>query len=492
MDQHSSPSRPNILLITTDQQRYDTLGVTGNEFIHTPHLDVLARRGTLFEHCIIQNPVCIPSRACMQTGRYTHQHGVRYMETVIDTTPGLPEWETTFMERLQQSGYRTAAFGKIHMMPPKGFDELQLTGGKGQRWTQSEGLPIGPGPLGPYYAAWLEERDPGAYERIYEQRRTPEYKQLCSALPNVLPTDEVVDHWIAENTLEFLSRDHDQPFFVWCGFCGPHGPFDPPEPYASMYAPEEVPIPPTYLADTSNKPPFQRGAGGRFRREPDDSLIRRIISYYYGLCTLIDDEVGRILQVMEQRGLLDNTLIIFTSDHGEMLGEFGMMGKGNFYESVIRVPTIVVPPGAKANRSRISDVVEVFDLAATILDYAGCQIPDSMEAKSWRPLLDGEGAGKECALCEYTNNDQTLSGKCLRTERYSYAYWGVEQGEEFYDLVDDPLQLRNLATDPAYRHLVDEHRLLLLDKLMNSERPIVTDDQRQFDWRPLENQPVAS
>ena len=125
-----TPRRPNILLVTTDQQRYDTLGVTGNPHVRTPHLDQLAARGTLFRHGYIQNPVCMPSRACMQTGRYAHQHGMEHMESVIGTTPGLPPWETTFMERLQDSGYATAAFGKIHMLPPKGYDETALTMGE--------------------------------------------------------------------------------------------------------------------------------------------------------------------------------------------------------------------------------------------------------------------------------------------------------------------------------------------------------------------------
>ena len=148
--------QPNIILITTDQQRYDTLGVTGNPHIHTPHLDALANRGTLFEHAYVQSPVCIPSRASLMTGRYLHQHGVTYMANAVDTTPGLPSWEISFMERLQAAGYHTGATGKIHMNPPRGFDYQRLCGGKGFRWTQAEGLPIGPAPLGPAYASWLE------------------------------------------------------------------------------------------------------------------------------------------------------------------------------------------------------------------------------------------------------------------------------------------------------------------------------------------------
>jgi len=236
--------RPNIVLITADQQRYDTLGAGGSQVARTPHLDALAERGVVFRHAYVQSPICIPSRACIQTGRYPHQHGVDYMETVIDDTPGLPAWETTFMERLQVAGYHTVAFGKIHMMPEKGFHEMKVTGGKGQRWTRSAGLPIGLGPLGRDYAAWLEERHPGGYEAIYQQRRQPEYKAYRTAITNVLPLEEYVDYWIAENTTEFIERDHEKPFFVWCGFCGPHGPIDPPQPYDTLYEIDEVVLPP--------------------------------------------------------------------------------------------------------------------------------------------------------------------------------------------------------------------------------------------------------
>ena len=171
---------PNVILITTDQQRYDTLGINGNAHIATPHMDRLAGAGVRFSNAFIQNTVCVPSRACMQTGRYTHQHGVTYMESVVDDTPGLPEWELTFMEHLQAHGYWTGATGKIHMYPEKGFHWPRLTGGKGQRWMVAEGSPLGPGPLGLVYAAWLERKRPGAYEEIYaERRRQPSCAAEC-------------------------------------------------------------------------------------------------------------------------------------------------------------------------------------------------------------------------------------------------------------------------------------------------------------------------
>ncbi len=337
---------PSILLITTDEQRYDTLGSTSGGRVRTPNLDALAARGTRFTRGYIQNPVCIPSRACIMTGRYVHQHGVDHMQPEIGTTPGLPPWEPAVMERLQEAGYRTAAFGKIHMMPPRGLDEMALTMGKGARWTVSSGSPLGPSQLGPVYAAWLEGKRPGAYEEIYAQRREPEYREQAGAVVNCLAADEYVDYWIGENTWQYLERLADtpeRPFFAWCGFCGPHPPFDPPQPYASMYPIDEMPVPELLRERQRNVPRSDRP--GRFDGEDGEPLIRKLTAYYWGMMTFIDDMLGRIMEVLTRRGLWEHTLVIFTTDHGAMLGDFGLMGKGNFREQVIRVPYLVVPAG---------------------------------------------------------------------------------------------------------------------------------------------------
>lgn len=452
--------RPNIVLITTDQQRYDSLGVNGSEWMKTPCLNALAKRGAVFRHAYTQNPVCIPSRACIQTGRYTHQHGVQYMETIIDDTPGLPAWEVTFMERLQCAGYHTGAFGKIHMMPERGFHEMKITGGKGGRWTKSAGLPIGLGPLGRDYAAWLEERHPGGYEAIYEQRRHPDYKKYKTAITNILPLEEYIDYWITENTIEFVQRDHGKPFFAWCGFCGPHGPVDPPNPYDSVYSMEDVVLPPNYAVNENGNP--------RATTPEQDHIARRFCAYYWGLVTLIDDMVGRIVSTLEEKGIMDNTLIIFTTDHGEMMFEHGRLGKGNFYEAIIRLPLIIVPPRGIPNGREIEGLVETYDIAPTALDYAQSEIPSNMSATSLRPLLEGRGAGKELVLSEYISNDRSRRGVCVHTERYKYVFWGTTRTEQFFDLQEDPLERRDLSGDPKYRDDIARHRMLIIDRLVSS------------------------
>ena len=478
---------PNILLITSDQQRYDTLGVNHNPLLRTPHLDRLAQQGVNFDRAYVTNPVCVASRACIQTGRYTHQHGVEYMENVVDNTPGLPPWEITFMERLQLAGYRTAAFGKMHMYPAKGFHESKLSGGQGARWDQPYGLPLGPSPLGPDYAAWLEARHPGAFAAIHEQRRQSEYLENNSAVTSVLPLDEYVDTWVAQNCIDFVARQQgsQQPFFLWCGFLNPHTPLDAPAPYDRLYDPDDLPIPDTFLANVSDRPAFYSQRQQRFRQEaPTEARrrMRRMLAFYYGLCTMLDELCGRLFDALHETDFWDNTLVLYTSDHGDMMGDFGMTGKSNFMEGSIHVPLIAKPPGAggdatnrvRNDQSRVGDLVEVMDVAATVLDYAGVPRPEQMEARTLRPLIEGNGVGKSRVLCEYTSNDRALKGKCLRTERYKYVIWTPGREEELYDMEVDPQERHNLVADPESASILGELRTHLLEQLMQSERPLLS------------------
>ncbi len=458
--------RPNVLLITTDEQRYDTLGVTGNPIVRTPHIDALANKGVLFTSAFTQNPVCIPARACIQTGRYTHQHGLRFQESAhIDTTPGLPPWERVFMERMQWAGYYTAAFGKLHMYPEKGFHEMQVTGGKGARWSKSGGDPHGLGPLGPQYAYWLEQKHPGAYEAIYKQRRQPEYRESGQAITFCLPLEEYVDYWIMENTVKFLTRPPQEPFFVWCGFCSPHSPYDTPAPYDTLYRPDDIALPANFNVNTDGSP--------RPTTPEEDLRRRNIIAHYWGLVSLIDDMVGRISDAMTKHGLWDNTMVIYATDHGCHMGDFGMGGKGTFYDIIIHVPLIAVLPDSYPKApSRIDEMVETMDIAPTILDYTKTPIPDVMSATSLRLLLEGKGKGKELILCEFTNGTRTRDGKCLRTRRYKYnIHRGANPTEAFFDLEKDPLERKNVVDDPSYRDELARHRLLLIERLMSTEQP---------------------
>ncbi|OHD65058.1 MAG: hypothetical protein A2096_16840 [Spirochaetes bacterium GWF1_41_5] len=444
--------KPNIILITTDQHRYDSLGVNGNSILRTPNIDSLARDGVNFRQAYVQNTVCVPSRACIQTGRYTHQHGVTYMESIIDNTPGLPHWEKTFMEYLQDAGYCTGAAGKIHMYPEKGFHRMKLTGGKGSRWVYSSGQEIGPAPLGPEYAAWLEKKRPGAYEEIYEARRKqPDYKS-AHIFENTVSAEEYVENWIGEEALGFITGNTgQQPFFLWCGFCGPHDPWDPPVPYNTMYNPADVSLPEEIPGWPSWKNLW------------DEKTVRKIRAYYYGMITCIDDQIGRLVSILKSRDLYNDTILILSSDHGEFLCERGRTGKALFYDSILHVPLIIKPPkGDLINTPVFDGLVENFSIAPTILDYAGLDIPGTMCASSLRPYIEGTGINKEAIFSEYIGNDRLEMSKCIRTRDFKYILHIHSGREELYNLQEDPREKVNLLTDNP------EHpeKILLQKKLL--------------------------
>ncbi|MCX5776863.1 MAG: sulfatase-like hydrolase/transferase [Candidatus Firestonebacteria bacterium] len=463
-----------ILFITTDQQRKDTLGVYGSKVATSKNLDALAKEGTVFEKAYCNNTVCVPSRICMATGKYVHQHGVEYMEDVVDTTPGLPPWEKTFLESLKAGGVKTGAFGKLHLYPtpPKGLDEAKLTGGQGMRWKVASGSPLGPSPLGHDYAKWLEKKRPGAYESIYAQRRTPEYSKYKSAVTSVLSFEENVDYWTADNTIDFFKRNQksDKPVFAWCGFCKPHDPFDAPEPYASMYKPEDMKIPETYMMDLSDRPGFysKRQLGDTNGFTPE--VYKRLMAYYYGLCTMTDDLCGKIFNELKKMGVWDETLVIMTTDHGEHLGEYGLFGKTTFLEPIINMPLIIKPAGGKPKVGKTTDLVELMDVAPTILEAAGVPAPESMQAESLLPVMEGKKKGKEQVLVEFTNAKKTLKGKCLRTNKYKYNIWFPGNEEELYDMEKDPAEKKNLAKDPKHAGALSDMRVRMISHLSATEK----------------------
>ena len=282
---------------------------------------------------------------------------------------------------------------------------------------------------------------------IYEQRRKPEYWEYMTAITNVLPLEEYVDTWVAEQSMEFLGYPGPKPFFLWCGFCGPHAPIDPPEPYDRMYPFDEMPLP---KSRSDNPPRSPKGKPAAWWGD-DTAKIRRWRSYYYGLTTLIDDMLGKIMALLDRRGLWENTLVILTSDHGDMAGDYNLMEKGNFYEEVIHVPLLVVPPGSGRAQPTVSGLVEVSDIAPTILDYAGVPIPPQMaHAMSLRGLVEGGGEAREAILCEHLVKKGQPSA-CIRTERFKYIFSGLAKPPEFYDLQEDPGRAGQSVWRPALR-----------------------------------------
>ena len=483
----SASKRPNILLITADQHRGDCFGFEGRS-VYTPHLDRMARDGTVFKACITPNPICQPARASILTGQLPRTHGVS--DNGIDLDPELGA--KGFAGSLSASGYQTALLGKAHFAtshtfeptgtpecrssmpdfgkdwfgPYMGFDHVELV---------VEGhnchLPLAP-PNGQHYEAWYYADGEGEQRnRLYETNVGPDTQGAPQTWHSGLPVAWHNSTWVGDRTIAYLNahKDDDEPFCVWASFADPHHPFDAPLPWSRLHAPEEVDLPPHRTQDLDRRPWWHRASlegkpqiqedmaefRSRFSRVPpmSDEQLREIIANYYGMISLIDHNVGRILIELRRLGLEENTVVIYSADHGDWLGDHGLLLKGPMlYEGLARVGCIVEGPGVPAGRT-VDDPVSTVDLAATMLDFAGAEPLAPMHSRSLRPLMTADGESRDAAYAEWdlrpSRNGTELQLRMVRTKRYKLTVDLISGAGELYDLEADPHEMDNLFDDPA-------------------------------------------
>ena len=476
--------RPNIILFMADQLRFDALGCYGNTQIHTPNIDRIALNGSTFDNHFVQNPVCSPSRCTVLTGRYPKNHGTR------DNGIPLRDEEITLPEVLRDSGYLTAAIGKMHITTqflPKedeqedwpedhyGFDIIHTT------CDTKTGE----------YLNWLMEKSPADYaevklqgERKMKEDRASAADKDTSGPPQVYKSAINPEYhqsaWIADRAIELIEQSTgDQPFFAFCSFVDPHHPFDPPEPYASMYDPDELEAPIWREGELDDKPPHFRKArtGHGFSNEKYDyeKLTGHdwgcVKAAYYGMVSLVDHNIGRVLDAVERKGIENDTLILFTNDHGELLGDHGLLFKGPFhYDSIIKAPMIIKWPGVVPKGSRYSQVTEHTDILPTILEYAGVRPPYGVQGSSMAPILRGDkGAGREYAMTEFNCYDWGLSVKTLTGRDYKLTYYAGQDYGELYDRNADPEEIYNLWDHEEYQDIKEYLIKKLTDRIIETE-----------------------
>lgn len=435
-------SSPNIILIMTDQQRWDTVACNGYPHMITPHIDALARRGVSFTHAFAQGAVCGPSRNSIVSGQYVHTHGVEGNEQWL--RPDQPNW----IECLRRGGYQTVNIGKMHTAPirlPAGFEHRTVVENK----NYSQGHH---GPDTDDYDLYLShhglKRPALTYYKDIED--WPDRLQAT-----VWPHDDVLfpDNYVGRTTVDYLNGcTYDRPLFLWCGFAGPHDPFDVTEPYLRMYDDVDVPDPVGWEGELETKPPPQQaamdGMEGKHspaavwwsRATPD--RIRRMRKHYYANITLMDDWVGRIVAAVEAKGQLDNTLFVFTSDHGDCLGDHHQVYKfSSHYDPVARVPLVLAGPGVETV-GESDPLVELIDLGPTFLGLAGLDPLPGASGQSLSALLRGGGPLHDVVFSEHGQRVM------VRTHEWKLvAYLGQPYGE-LYDLRTDPDELHNLYDSP--------------------------------------------
>ena len=441
----SSPTPPNVLWICTDQQRWDSIAALGNRHINTPNIDRLAAAGTACTNAFCQAPICTPSRASFLTGCYA--------STVHGCSNGNSHWAEAaplVTGLLADAGYCCGLAGKLHLAGAHGRIEPRPRddGYSVFHWSHD---PRDSWPAGHAYRDWVADR--GAH-------LGHTYAKL-----GYMPAELHQTTFCADQAIEFMAIAWTQPWLMSVNIFDPHAAFDPPADYLARYNPDEMPDPayqPSDLAaqDLLKGVDFQNEA-----RDPDSFDARGKIAAYYAMIELIDHNVGRMLDALERTGQADNTLVIFTSDHGEMLGDHGLLLKGcRFYEGLVHVPLILRWPGRITAGATTDALVELTDLAPTLLDAAGLPAPEHMAGRSLLPLLRGATAEHRGEVrCEYyaalRSLNRNLSGwsdsraTMIRDRRYKLAVYHGHPVGELFDLQEDPHEHRNLWREPGYAEL---------------------------------------
>lgn len=421
--------RPNILLLFTDQQRFDTIHALGNPVIRTPHLDRLCREGVAFTSAYSPSPVCVPARCSLHYGQYP-------MTTACyeNGSPMPGDGRPSFMETLTRAGYRTHGIGKCHFTPDKnalrGFET---------RETQEECQPLGSDD----YMRFLQQNGYGDLPEPHGVRGEMYYIPQVSQLPARLhPTQ-----WIGDRSVSFV-REHagsGQPWFLFGSFIHPHPPFAPPSPWHKLYRAPLMPFPKN-VPDAEALHAYINRYQNRYKYRDqgiDRNLLRNIVAHYYACISFIDFQVGRILQALEASGQLDSTLILFTSDHGELLGDYNCFGKRSMHDAAARIPLLARLPGRFEGGRRCGRPASLVDIAPTVLNAAACG-PSGMEldGEDLRDLLTG-ASSREAVYSHYAEGESAIYTAV--TDRWKYAYSAADHREFLFDRAGDPGETRNRA-----------------------------------------------
>ena len=485
--------RPNILLITSDQQHWNTLGCLNPE-IQTPHLDRLAKEGTLFQRAYCPNPTCTPTRASIITGKYPSQHGAWSLGTKLS------ESEHTVGEDFLAADYRTALVGKAHFQPLRGTDE----------YPSLESYPImqdldfwrkfdrpfygfehvelarnhtDEGHVGQHYAIWMEEKGCKNWRDYF---RPPTGNNDSQHRKWLIPEEYHYDTWIAERTNALLEayQQNGENFLLWSSFFDPHPKYLVPEPWDTMYNPESLTVPAIVEGEHENNPPhFQLTQ----QRKPDFSAWResgqgvhgfsshlhnrdemaKDIAIYYAMVSLMDKYIGQILDKLDELGLAENTLVVFTSDHGHFFGQHGLRAKGAFhYEDLIKVPFIVRQPGRVPAGVQSDALQSLVDLAPSFLSATGIDIPRTMSGVDQSSVWFGETSEtRDHVIVENRHEPTTVHVKTFVDNRYKLTVYYNRDYGELFDLQQDPGEINNLWNQKDYAELKAE----LITKLLFAE-----------------------
>lgn len=450
----------NAIVIMTDQQRADSLGCYGNPIARTPTLDGLAAAGVRFHHAFAVTPLCVPSRASFWTGRYPSVHGSRTNEVLLQDT------ERTYLDVFRQHGYAIGLAGKNHCF--KDVTRSNLF----DYWFEAR------------HTGVLSDALTGSQRSARDFQRSPRLlKGSCATGVNPELPQDCTTALVTDAAIEFIDTVGDsRPFFLWLSYPDPHSPYQAPEPYATMYDRSAVPLPPQRPNAYGAKPKRQAVAREMFgMNSASEAQLREVIAMYLGMVSYVDDQVGRLISELEKRGLRDDTLIVFTSDHGDFMGEHGLVRKSNaLYDALVRVPLVFA--GSMCRAGVVSDrLVENIDVLPTVAAMLGIASPEGIHGRPFDDEIVVSDSTREARRFVYAESGyhgapvdntagyETPTGpidssvvpwgarattwrgqaRMIRTHEFKLIFYPDEDGE-LYDLRSDPWELSNLYMRPEY------------------------------------------
>lgn len=492
--------KPNIILLFPDQHRGDALGCLRLTGAITPNLDHLASEGVLFERCYTNSPLCMPARTSLMNGRYVCEHGI-WANGVFNADCQDP----SFVRNIKDAGYHTCAFGKLHLYEHDsekpyvmddyipyyhkwGFEEVHeyysgtaascigdsaYTQHLAERGLADDYRKYLAAYIRSYYAPATYSRFPQSLMALVDQGDGSDshlQRRIWAEPPSSLPAKDHLDSFTGKKAKEWIKTyDGKKPFFLMVGFPGPHDPYDSLLEYRAMYHPDKLAAGITGRPD----PPISSLVQKKLKDVDLEAMTaeqkKQLWIQYFGKISLIDAHIGELVTALKEKGIYDNTWIIYTSDHGEMLGDHGLLGKRVFYEEAVHIPLIIRPPQGSTGR-RYRGLTDCFDVTATLLDVAGAEPLEQIHGKSLLPVVHQPATtgaqsppGKEAVFSE------VLGYSMLRTSRYKLII-ETRSGkmEALYDMAEDPHELNNLIFDPSsqgvYNTLMERHFTQLLDR----------------------------
>lgn len=440
----------NVVFITTDQQRRDACGCYGNDRIKTPNIDRLASEGIRFTNAYCDSPLCAPSRASYISGRQVYKHGA-FSHKVNGKSSGYPnngsiQYTETLGTMHRKAGYKTAAIGKLHVHGETRLIDLGFDVRKHRFYTynyEDYNNSIGESNVKKYL------NDKGRDCRLKYNESLSKVELTAAQMQDTLTTD---------SSIEFIKQNKDKPFFIHVGLEKPHPAWTTQEKFLSLYDPEDMIVPDNRYDwwENGHKFPFfsDKGYDPRQKEQFTDESIQRCIAAYYACVSEADNNVGRLLDTLDDENIRDNTIVIFSTDHGDNLFEHGLTQKHCFYEGAVGIPLIVSLPNKLSQNTVCDQLVTLIDIMPTLAEINDIAIPEDIDGSSLLPYINGLNDDERMIFSEIhvPNEDNNMSGRMVRYKQWKYIYY-IDDTELMFNLKDDPTEMKNVAANSEYKEI---------------------------------------